>query len=85
MGIFSVLWTLEHAIETNPGGVAEPTQIMVLEKDGKDFKARELEKAELAEHHEAITAAESILRDFKAFGVGESKSPSEPPTPPTET
>lgn len=83
MGIFSTLWTLQHAIETNPGGVADPTQIMVLEKDSKDFEAREMEDAELEEHFEAISAAESTLRDFRTLSAGSSATPSTfPPAPP---
>src|SRR5437660_75445 len=46
-GILAAVWTLRHAIETNPGGIAEPMIIVVLskEKDAKgreDFVAREL-------------------------------------------
>ncbi|MDQ2975897.1 MAG: hypothetical protein M3R69_10875 [Acidobacteriota bacterium] len=80
MGIFSTLWTLEHAIETNPGGVANPIQIMVLEKDGKDFKARELESAHLEEHFEAIHEAESVLKNFRDATIGP-PAPSKPPPP----
>jgi 20S proteasome alpha/beta subunit len=65
MGIFSALWTLQHAIETNPGGVADPIQLIVLEKQGKDYQARQLAEEDLQEHYEAITAAESALRDFR--------------------
>lgn len=79
-GIFSAVWTLDHAIETNPGGVADPTQIMVLEQDGKDFKARELEKSELQEHREAINSAELALQKFRTLNVGGDSSP--PPEPP---
>lgn len=82
MGIFSTLWTLQHAIETNPGGVADPKQIMVLEKDNKDFKAREMESAELEEHFEAINAAESTLKDFRTLSAGTTSGPT-PPAPPT--
>lgn len=83
-GIFSTLWTLNHAIETNPGGVSAPTQIMVLEKEGKDFKARELEKTDLAEHEEAIEAAENVLRDFRNLSLGPPSPPASPPSPPAE-
>ncbi|MDX6696203.1 MAG: proteasome beta subunit [Blastocatellia bacterium] len=65
MGIFSTLWTLEHAIDTNPGGVADPKQIIVLEKSGKDYQARQLADEDLQEHYEAINAAETALRDFR--------------------
>ena len=84
MGIFSTVWTLQHAIDTNPGGVADPKQIMILEKQGKDFNARELEVAELAEHLEAITAAESVLRDFRNLKA--SSTPAAlPPEPPPQS
>jgi 20S proteasome alpha/beta subunit len=86
-GIFSALWTLSHAIEINPGGVAEPIQIMVLERDSKDFKARELAEVDLQEHYEAINGAESALRDFRTLSRG-SASPSVasvPPEPPSAT
>lgn len=63
-GIFAVLWTLKHAIETIPGNVADPKQIVVLENP-TDWKARELTKEELYEHYQAINDAEKNLRDFK--------------------
>lgn len=53
-GIFAALWTLRHAIQTSPGGVADPIQVAVLE----GMKARELDGAELAEHERAIADAE---------------------------
>lgn len=63
-GIFAVLWTLKHAIETIPGNVADPKQIVVLENP-KDWKARELTNEELYEHYQAINDAENSLKDFK--------------------
>lgn len=86
MGIFSTLWTLRHAIDTNPGGVADPIQILILEKPNKDFVARELASEELEEHIEAINAAESVLRDFRTLSAGESKSSpaTAPPEPPPQ-
>ena len=61
-GIFSVLWTLEHAIYTTPGGVAEPKQIVAL---GKDCKVRELSDEDLEEHYQAIGEAEGALAGFR--------------------
>lgn len=81
MGIFSTFWTLQHSIETNPGGVANPKQIMVLEKDGKDFKARELADEEVEEHYEAVSAAESTLKDFKTLTRASLTPPTSPPLP----
>jgi hypothetical protein len=72
-------------LKTNTGGVADPKQIIVLEKDGKDFKARELAPEELEEHYEAVTAAESTLRDFKTLSKTSPPTvadvPPEPPEP----
>lgn len=64
-GIFATLWTLRHTIEINPGGVAEPVQIVVLENKNGDFQTRELLNTELEEHYEAIAAAENSLLNFR--------------------
>ena len=63
-GIFATAWTLQHAIESAPSGIAEPIQIMVIDKSGQ---ARELAHAELKEHTESIARAENSLRNYKAF------------------
>jgi 20S proteasome alpha/beta subunit len=65
-GVFSVLWTLDHAIKLNPGGVNGPPQIAVLEKiDTKNHQARELTEEDLFEHREHINEVKEILKDFK--------------------
>ncbi len=53
-GVFSALWAVRHAIQTSPGGVAEPIQVAVLE----GTKAHELDDDDLAEHMRAIADAE---------------------------
>ena len=86
-GILAAVWTLRHAIETNPGGIAEPMSIVVLkrEKDQKgkdDFTAREFVPDELDEHREAVEDAESQLaqwRDRMSL-----KPTAKGPTPPPE-
>jgi len=64
-GIFATVWTLDHAIKTSPGGVADPMQIATLQID-KNGKAscRELCDNDLAMHREAVTNAEKYLREF---------------------
>jgi 20S proteasome alpha/beta subunit len=84
MGIFSALWTLEHAIDTNPGGVADPKQIILLEKQAKDYQARQLADEDLQEHYEAINAAETALRDFRKGLSTEVTEASEVPLPQPE-
>jgi|ERR1039458_8309027 hypothetical protein len=64
-GVLATYWTLQHAIQSTPGGVAEPMQIMVLEKVHNDWCARELGNAELSEHSQAVSAAEEALRNFR--------------------
>lgn len=66
-GIFTTLWALDHAIQTNPGGVSDPKQVMILERTQKVpqanptnqiWKARQLQETEFQEHMEAIKAHE---------------------------
>jgi 20S proteasome alpha/beta subunit len=71
-GVFSALWTLRHAIETNPGGISDPTQIAVLEKANGAWLAHELSKDEAQEHEEAISFAEKHLASFReSFAKGD--------------
>ena len=64
-GIFAVMWTLLHAIQVNPGGVAEPIQLAVLERSkGKELRARELSKQSVEEHRQHVKDAEEHLRSF---------------------
>ncbi len=78
-GIFSALWTLHHAIETNPGGISEPKQIIVMEREGDNWRARELPNEELEEHSEAIGRVEQYLGEF--FTRQAEQPPPPPPTP----
>jgi len=65
-GIFTVLWTLRHAIRTSPGGVSDPIQVAVLESNGTEGSARFLEEGELeGEHQQAIQGVEEYLRNFQ--------------------
>src|SRR2546422_510006 len=65
-GTFSAVWTLVHAIDTNAGGVAEPIQVAVLERQGNDWQARELVDAELRDHRQAVLDAEGALKQWRA-------------------
>ncbi|SRR6266851_152025 len=66
-GVFAVFWTLQHAIQTNPGGVAGPIQIVTLDGNG----AEELDPADLEEHKASVAAAEERLRSFRSDLVAE--------------
>jgi Proteasome subunit len=78
-GVFAVLWTLHHAIEVSPGGVALPIQIAVLQGG----KARELPEDELQEHHTAIDAAEQRCANVLPAMTATASGPM--PIPPTAT
>jgi hypothetical protein len=79
--LFSTIWTLRHAIETNPGGVADPMQIVVLEKKSAEWKARELDQPEIDQHIEAIADAESSLVKWRSqlSSAPVGASPQQPP------
>jgi hypothetical protein len=80
-GVFAALWTLNHAIVTNPGGISEPVQMIVLDASPK-CKARELQKEELQEHEEAISYAEECLAKFReSFHNKEGDASQPPPVP----
>lgn len=64
-GIFAVMWTLLHAIQVNPGGVAEPIQLAVLAREkGKELRAKELSQEAVTEHRQHVKDAEEHLRSF---------------------
>lgn len=64
--IFAVTWTLEHAIEVNPGGVNGPIRIGVLEGSGKGrLAARILDEEEIDMHRQNVAAAIDHLRAFQ--------------------
>jgi hypothetical protein len=63
---FAVVWTLEHAIQINPGGVNRPVKVATLAKRDKAFAARVLEVGELDEHLQNIAEAKRIMREFRA-------------------
>ena len=80
-GVFSAVWALRHTIETIPGGVADPIQVAVLEKVGKDLRARELDDAELDGHVAAIKSAERSLGNWRSqfTAAPAGSAPEQPP------
>jgi hypothetical protein len=63
--IFLTTWTIQHVIDTNPGGVAGPIRIAVLESSNNQWQARELPVDEIAEHQQAVESAASALRTWR--------------------
>jgi hypothetical protein len=81
-GEFAVWWTLDHAIKTATGGLAEPKQIMVLERRGGAVTATELSSDQCREHGEVAGRAEIHLRGFDpARGGAPQAPPAVPPIP----
>ena len=71
-GIFATMWTLRHAIEVAPGGVADPIQMAVVSKGkGQQFTAKQLSDGEIAEHQQSVEDAEEYLRQLNEKGSGD--------------
>ena len=76
-GVFSVVWTLVHAIRFSSWGLSDPIQIVTLH-DGKQPRIKELTQAEIIGHRQNVSAAERYLRTAR-----EGEHPSDPfPDPP---
>lgn len=80
-GMFAIMWTLRHAIETAPGGIAGPIQMATLEITGGQPLAKILTPQDLREHNEMIDAAETNLKEFRQAQIP-TTTESEPPSPP---
>ena len=79
-GIFAAMWTLLHAIQVNPGGVAEPIQMAVLEKSkGNELRAHEFSWQVVAEHRQHVKEAEEHLRSFSDSQHASSTQPPDAP------
>lgn len=86
--IFLATWSVQHVIDTNPGGVAGPIRIAVMEKDhGGSFVARDLPDTDMEESKQAIdSAAEALLTWRKNIQSGQAAEgipplPEPPPAP----
>ncbi len=79
-GTLAVYWTLHHAIATHPGGVADPKQVVVIEKQKGQWRPRELTQGEAEEHLEHVSMLEKCLTDFD-----KNDQRALPPSPPSIT
>ena len=85
--VFLATWTLQHTINTNPGGVAGPIRMVILEHSPIGFSARELSADEIGDQQQAIADAEAKLRDWRSVISGtkvidESQGSAAPAPPP---
>ncbi len=81
-GIFAVNWTLEHSIDTAPGGIARPITLGELKMEGTQPKARLLSEGELQESKVMRTQAEAHVKKFEQE-LRPRGGEAEPPQPPT--
>jgi hypothetical protein len=82
--VFLTTWTIQHVIDTNPGGVAGPIRIAVLENLRNQWTARELPPAEIEEHQQAMESAAEALRRWRdelQSGQAAEGAPEPPPAP----
>ena len=81
-GVFSAVWTVRHAIDNAPGGLADPIQVVVLEKTGKNqFEARELSQPDLDDHIAAVREIDGVLQKWRTEFTERSTAPA-PKQPP---
>lgn len=84
--VFLAAWTVQHVIDTNPGGVAGPIRVATLGPDGNgNFNGVELPDSEIAEHQQAMESAATALRAWRdSIQSGEAADDApDPPVPPS--
>jgi hypothetical protein len=70
--VFLATWAVQHVIDVNPGGVAGPIRVAVIEKDEAGaYIARELPSTEIDDTQQAIESALDALRDWRKSIGGE--------------
>lgn len=85
--VFLATWAVQHVIDVNPGGVAGPIRVAVIEKDGAGgYTASELSSTEIDDTQQAIESAFDALRDWRKNIGGQSTAaaqgvPQPPPAP----
>lgn len=81
--LFALTWTLDHAVQVNPGGVKDPISVAVLEEDqqGGSPSAYRLDEEELGEVRISIEDAKETLREFPNQLTPEAAGDREVPEP----
>jgi hypothetical protein len=84
-GVFLATWTVQHVIDTNPGGVAGPIRIATFDAaPGGGYQARHLPEDEIAEHQQAVESAAEALRTWRTqlqSGAAAVDAPAQPEAP----
>jgi len=77
-------WAIQHVIDTNPGGVAGPIKIAILEESSAgNWVGRQLTQNEIDEHLQAVESGMDALRAWRASLS--TTGPGTPGTPPPPT
>ena len=63
-GVFATVWTLQHAVDVNPGGIKEPIEVAVLERIKGSVVARQLDSDDLSEHLNNIEDLEQYISQY---------------------
>ncbi len=63
-GVFATVWTLQHVVDLNPGGIKDPIEVAVLEKSENGAVARLLGERELDEHRDNIAGLEKHISEY---------------------
>jgi ATP-dependent protease HslVU (ClpYQ) peptidase subunit len=64
-GVFAAMWTLDHAISVNPGGVNGPPCIATLSQHNGKLRAEYVEDAQLWEHKQSVVELKKLMREFR--------------------
>lgn len=79
--VFLATWTIDHVIRTNPGGVAGPIRIALLDANIAPASCRELTATEIGEQEQAVASASKVLRDWRDLISGRVEQGTSPPPP----
>jgi 20S proteasome alpha/beta subunit len=83
-GVFATVWALYHVIETIPGGVALPMQVVTVQQENSTWLAKEMPQANWQETLQAIQQIEKRISSLpKELQSAEPVSP--PPAVPAPT
>jgi 20S proteasome alpha/beta subunit len=77
-GVFAAVWTLQHTIDVNPGGVNGPIHLATLHIEGGKAVAKHLTEDDIGQHLENVRGAEKYLRGYSDVLQGANDAPDVP-------
>ena len=83
-GTFATAWTLQHAVNVNPGGIKDPIEMAILETTKSGVVARMLDDSDTAEHCNNVNGLEDYIGKYPVLsGEGTASVPEvhKPPQP----